>query len=302
MIHRVRFQERIAFRLLHCGQLQPGNGGSLQPEREECSIRSSVLERAAEIQHRIQRLSERDLQLWSIGLLLILVLTAGMLAIVFPNVAWAQPILRLEPTYLPQLFYGLISLVVLSNIYFLTQKLTLNRTSRKLINELILNERLESPSLIDPLTHLLNRRAMNEIIPKQIARTNRTGSPLTFMNIDLNSFRRINSDFGTAEGDWLLREFAAVMTATLRGADMIFRQGGDEFLVVMPDTREEDTMPPLQRLLRAVARWNAGSGKSYELSFSWGIASYVRGTDVADVLRSIDRKVFQKQHDLAPVF
>jgi len=274
----------------------------MQQDKQERAIRSPALVHAAEIQQRIQRLSERDLQLWSIGLLLILVLTAGMLAIVFPNVAWAQPIIRLEPAYMPQLFYGLISLVVLSNIYFLTQKLALNSTSRKLINELILNERLESLSLIDPLTHLLNRRALDEIIPKEVARTNRSGSPLTFMNIDLNSFRRINSDCGTAEGDLLLCEFASLMIATFRGGDMIFRQGADEFLVVMPDTREADTMPPLQRLLRAVARWNAGSGKSYELSFSWGIASYVRGTDVADVLRAIDRKVYQKKHNLAPVF
>lgn len=274
----------------------------MQPEKAEQAIRSSTLAHAEEIQQRIERLSERDLQLWSIGLLLILVLAAGMLAIVFPNVAWAQPIVRLEPAYMPQLFYGLISLVVLSNIYFLTQKLALNSTSRKLINELILNERLESLSLIDPLTHLLNRRALDEIIPKEIARTNRTGSPLTFMNIDLNGFRRINSEFGTAEGDLLLREFASMMTATFRGGDTIFRQGGDEFLVVMPDTREEDTMPPLHRLLRAVERWNAASGKSYQLSLSWGIASYAVGTDLDDLLRTIDRKVYQKKHNLAPVF
>lgn len=274
----------------------------MQQDTQDRAIRPSALVHAEEIQQRIQRLSERDLQLWSIGLLLILVLTAGMLTIVFPNVAWAQPLVRLEPAYMPQLFYGLISLVVLSNIYFLTQKLALNNTSRKLINELVLNERLESISLIDPLTHLLNRRAFDEIIPKEVARTNRSGSPLTFMNIDLNSFRRINSEHGSAEGDFLLREFASLMTITFRGGDMIFRQGGDEFLVVMPDTREEDTMPPLQRLLRAIERWNAGSGKSYELSFSWGIASYVVGTDLADLLRTIDRKVYQKQHNLAPVF
>ena len=274
----------------------------MQQGKEERAIRSSALVHAAEIQQRIQRLSERDLQLWSIGLLITLVLAAGMLAIVFPNVAWAQPIVRLEPTYMPQLFYGLISLVVLSNIYFFTQKLALNSTSRKLIDELIFNERLESLSLIDPLTHLLNRRALDEIIPKEVARANRTGSPLTFMNIDLNNFRRINSDLGTAEGDLLLREFASMMTATFRGGDMVLRQGGDEFLVVMPDTREEDTLPPLHRLLRAVERWNAGSGKSYELSFSWGIAGYVVGTDVDDLLRTIDRKLYQKKHNLAPVF
>ena len=271
-------------------------------EREEGAARSSALVHAEEIRERIQRLAERDLQLWSIGLLLILVLAAGMLAIVFPNVVWAQAIIRLEPAYLPQLFYGLISLVVLSNIYFLTQKLTLNSMARKLINELVLNERLESLSLIDPLTQLLNRRALQEIIPKEIARANRTASPLTFMNIELNSFDPINAEFGSLEGDLLLREFAALATTTFRGGDMIFRQGGYEFLVAMPDTREEDTVAPLQRLLRATEQWNAEKGKDYQLSFSWGIACYVRGTDLADVLRTTDRKTYQKKFNLAPVF
>jgi len=274
----------------------------MDARQEQLAIRSSALLHAEELQQNIQRLSERDLQLWSIGMLLILVLAAGMLAIVFPNLAWAHHLLRYEPTYMPELFYGLITLVVLSNIYFFTQKLALNNVGRKLINELVLNERLESLSLIDPLTHLLNRRALDEIIPKEIARTNRSGSPLTFMNIDVNNFRRINSDYGQAEGDVVLREFARLMTSTFRGGDTIFRQGGDEFLVVMPDTREEDTMASLRRLLRNVEHWNEASGKPYELSFSWGIASYVVGTDLDDLLRTIDRKVYQKQHNLAPVF
>jgi len=274
----------------------------MQEGKAQLAAPSPALVHAQELQQQIQRLSERDLQLWSIGLLITLVLTAGMLAVVFPNVAWAQPIVRLEPAYLPQLFYGLITLVVLSNIYFLTQKLALNNTSRKLIDELILNERLENFSLIDPLTHLLNRRALDEILPKEVARTNRTGSPLTFMNIDLDNFRRINRDFGIAEGDCLLREFASIMTATFRGGDLVFRQGEDGFLVVMPDTGEEDTMPPLRRLLRSLERWNDASGKPYELSFSWGIASYVVGTEPDDLLRELDRKVFQKQHNLEPSF
>jgi diguanylate cyclase (GGDEF)-like protein len=271
-------------------------------DKGERATQATVLVQAEEIQEHIHRLAERDLQLWSIGLLIILVLTAGMSAIVFPNVAWAQPIVRLEPTYMPQLFYGLISLIVLSNIYFLTQKLRLNNTSRSLINQLVLNERMENLSLVDPLTHLLNRRALDEMLPKEIARANRSGSPLTFMNIDINSFRRINAEFGTAEGDQLLRDFAAMLTQTFRGGDMVFRHGGDEFLVVMADTREEDTIPPIHRLLQAIDRWNADSGKAYELSASWGTASYFLGTDVADLLRAIDRKVYQKKHNLATVF
>ena len=274
----------------------------MQQEKEESVVQPSMLARAEEIQRQIQAISGRDLQLWSIGLLVMLVLTAGVLSLVFPNLVWAQHVVHLDMAYLPQLFYGLISLVLLFNIYFLAQKLALNNTRRALISELVLNERLESLSLVDPLTQLLNRRALNELLPREIARANRLNSPLTFMAMDLNNFRSINSKFGSVEGNLLLREFANLVTNTFRGGDLIFRHGGDEFLVVMPDTSETETDAPLQRLQRSVEHWNANNGKTYELSFSWGVSAFVTGTELADVLRSVDRKMYQKKHNLVPVF
>jgi diguanylate cyclase (GGDEF)-like protein len=276
--------------------------GKLFPVEEEQATVPSMLERADHIQREIQQLSGRDLQLWSIGLLVMLVVAAGMLALLFPNVIWAQHVIHIDSAYLPQLFFGLISLILLFNIYLIGQKIGLNNTRRALISELVLNERLESLSLIDPLTELLNRRALNELIPREVARANRLGSHLTFMTIDLNGFREINSKFGALEGNLLLRDFGKVLKTTFRGGDMIFRQGGDEFLVIMPDTDEEEVQPPLRRLLRAVEHWNASSGKNFELSFAWAVAPYVTGSDVADVLRTVDRKMYQKKHNLVPVF
>src|SRR4051794_31975936 len=215
-----------------------------EPEDDK-AVQPSVLIRADEIQEQIQQLSGRDLQLWSIGILLILVLTSGLLALVIPNLVWAQRMVHVEHSYLPQLFFGLISLVLLFNIYLLGQKITLNSTRRALIRELVLNERLESLSLVDPLTQLLNRRAMNELIPREVARANRLGSNLSFMTIDINNFRAINEKFGTLEGDAVLAEFAKILKTVFRGGDMVFRQGGDEFFIVMPDTAEEQVDYPM---------------------------------------------------------
>jgi len=268
----------------------------------ENATHPSMLERAEEIQQQIQHISGRDLQLWSIGILIMLVLTAGILALVLPNMMWAQKVVHIEQGYLPQLFFGLISLILLFNIYLLGQKFTLNATRRALIRELVLNERLESLSLIDPLTQLLNRRAMNEFIPREVARANRLGCGLTFLTIDIDKFRAINTSYGSLEGDTLLTEFAKLLKVVFRGGDLIFRQGGDEFLVLMPETTEPQADNPMQRLLRLVAEWNQNSKKGYELSFTWGVAPYVTGTGVDDVLRAVDRKMYQKKHHLVPVF
>ncbi len=269
---------------------------------EEQVVQPSMLARAEEIQRQIHDLSGRDLQLWSIGALVILVLTGGLLSVLLPNVMWAQRAIRIEHAYLPQLFFGLVSLILLCNIYLLGQKLTLNATRRALIRELVLNERLESLSLIDPLTQLLNKRAVNELVPIEVARANRLGSNLTFMAIDLDGFKAINAKFGSMEGDRVLLDFSKILKTVLRGGDIVFRQGGDEFLVVMPETSEQQADYPVERLLRGVEQWNLTHKKSYEMAFTYGLSAYVTGADYADALRVVDRKMYQKRHNLVPVF
>ena len=262
----------------------------------------SMLARAEEIQRQIQQLSSRDMQLWSIVSLIILVLTGGFLALVAPNLVWAQRVIHIQQAYLPQLFFGLVCLVVLFNIYLLSQRVALNSTRKALISELVLNERLESLSLIDPLTQLLNRRALNELISHQLARANRNGEPLTFLIIDLTGFRELNAKLGNMEGNRVLTEFSRLLKNVFRGGDLIFRQGGDEFLVVMPDTTEQQADFPLRRLLKSLDQWNMANGKTYQLQFAWGMAGYVTGTSLEEILRTVDRKLYQKMHNLAPVF
>ena len=261
-----------------------------------------MLARAEAIQRQIHQLSSRDMQLWSIVTLVVLVLTAGFLALVFPNLTMSQRIIHIEQGYLPQLYFGLICLIVLFNIYLMAQRVALNSTRKALIAELVLNERLESLSLIDPLTQLFNRRALNELISHQVARANRQGSPLTFLIMDIKGFRELNAKLGSMEGNRVLTEFARMLKDIFRGGDLVFRQGGDEFLVVMPDTGEQQAEYPLQRLLNTVEQWNTENGNRFQLSFTWGMAGYVTGTSVEDVLRTVDRKLYQKMHNLAPVF
>jgi len=261
-----------------------------------------MLARAEDIQKQIHELSSRDMQLWSIVSLVVVVLTGGFLALIAPNLMWTQKVVRIEQGYLPQLFFGLICLVVLFNIYLLSQRVHLNSTRKALISELVLNERLESLSLVDPLTQLLNRRALNELTTHQLARANRTGEALTFLILDINDFRQLNAKLGSMEGNRVLTDFAKLLKKVFRGGDLIFRQGGDEFLVVMPDTSEQQAEPPLQRLLRAVDQWNVENGKVYQLTFTWGLAGYVTGTSLEEIMRTVDRKLYQKMHNLAPVF
>jgi len=262
----------------------------------------NISPRSEETQRQILALSGRDLQLWSITLLVSLVLFAGFAALVAPNLVWKVGVFRAEGRYLPQLFFGLISLVVLFNIYIIAQKRELNDTRKALVQELIFNERLEGFSLIDPLTQLYNRRAVDQMLPKEVFRANRLGSPLTLLMIDVDNFKSINARFDRHIGDQFLAKTAQLLRNTFRGSDTVFRYGADEFLVVMPETNEVQAECAVKRLSQQLDCWNIESRLVCELSLSWGLASYVSGARVSDVLQAAHRKMFLQKRKLVPVF
>ncbi len=258
--------------------------------------------RTEEIQQEIDQLSSRDWQLWSIGALLMLVLASGFFALVLPNLAWSQKNLILDHRFVPQLMFGLITLIVLANIYLISQRKSLNSTRGSLIRELVYNQRLENLSLYDPLTNLFNRRAMDEFVSREVTRVNRQGTQLTFLMLDIDGFRAVNSNFGHQTGDEILVDVAQILKNNFRGADLLFRYGGDEFLVVMPETSEEQAEIAVRRLLRGVESWNVTGKRGFELQVNWGITAHVAGAIIADVLREADRRLYQRKHKMVALF
>lgn len=277
-----------------------GNNGSRRARDGDTN--NAMDPRSEEIHQQIASISGRDLQLWSITLLVGLVLSAGFAAIIAPNLAWKTEMMHAEGRYLPQMFFGLISLVLLFNIYIISQKRELHSTRKALVQQLIFNERLEGLSMVDPLTQLFNRRALDQMLSKEVVRANRLGSPLTLMMIDLDDFKSINTRFGHQVGDKFLTEAAKLLRNTFRGSDMVFRYGGDEFLVVMPETTEEQAECALTRLSQELERWNLESHTECELSLSWGSAAHVTGASITEILQAANRKMFLKKNKLTPVF
>jgi two-component system, cell cycle response regulator len=91
-------------------------------------------------------------------------------------------------------------------------------------------------ALMDPLTHLWNRRGASVILKGAISSADERDGPLTLALLDLDNFKRINDTFGHQTGDEVLRRIASRLLSAVRGDDAICRMGGDEFLVLMADT------------------------------------------------------------------
>jgi diguanylate cyclase (GGDEF)-like protein len=272
----------------------------MQRNTETENSRNELI-RSEEIQKQIQALSSRDLQLWSIGILVMLVLSAGFLALVFPNVAWRNEV-NINAHLLPQFFFGLITLIVLFNVYMISQKNALNATRRELIRELVFSERMESLSLLDPATQLYNRRALDQMLTQEVARANRGGINLTLMMMKVKSLEVVKARYGAEAGDKFIVEVAKLLKSTFRGSDTLTRYSNDQFLVLMPGTSEDQAEFAVRRLQEGIDSWNLTTKTGWEINLAHALASHVTGCDAGDLLRAIERKMLPTRDKLVPVF
>ena len=246
-----------------------------------------------ELERQIQSLDGHDVHLGSLGLLVMLVVAGGFLALIVPNLMWGLGTLHVDGRYLPQLFFGFFVMIVLFNIYTFDRKRTLRRTRDELVRQLIRNQTIEMLSFLDPLTEIFNRHSMEDIIGREVARTERQGTPLTFVMIDVDRFKSVNTRFGHLMGDRVLNEIARLLKRTFRNSDYIIRYGGDEFLVVMTDTCEDQAERAVERLQNEVRRWNtANSLPGYVMGLSCGLSAYQRGADVQKLIEIADANMY----------
>ncbi|MGH9577502.1 MAG: diguanylate cyclase, partial [Terriglobales bacterium] len=98
---------------------------------------------------------------------------------------------------------------------------------------------LHTQAVTDPLTRLVNRRYLAEFLPREVIRTQRKGASLAVLMIDLDHFKRVNDTFGHDAGDIVLTQVAKLLMAHIRGSDIACRYGGEEFVLVLPDTTLE---------------------------------------------------------------
>jgi diguanylate cyclase (GGDEF)-like protein len=134
--------------------------------------------------------------------------------------------------------------------------------------------RIEELAELDELTGAFNRRCIMRVLGEEIARSTRQGQPCSIALIDLDWFKRINDAYGHPTGDEVLRTFAISMFANIRNIDRFGRYGGEEFLLVLPNTPADAAARLLDRLRMIVADldWSAFSA-GMKVTFSAGVAT-----------------------------
>lgn len=153
----------------------------------------------------------------------------------------------------------------------------LTQIKRKRYNDLLrasLNQTIEL-AVTDPLTGLNNRRYLDNHLTTLFSRSMARGRPLSLVITDIDRFKSVNDAYGHAAGDEVLKEFARRLRANARGADLLCRYGGEEFVLIMPDTSEELAAAAAEKLRAAIETEPfvvASSGQSISLTASFGLA------------------------------
>lgn len=166
------------------------------------------------------------------------------------------------------------------NCYDLTERKNLERELRYLTE-------------MDVLTGIPNRRTIREELVREVSRAMRHNHPMSVLMLDIDNFRTVNDRFGSETGDAVLRALSTTVAAVLRPSDRLGRWGGEELVIILPETNRTGARKLADRVLHAVRSSRAIPG--YRVTMSIGVSSLLR-EDMSDPVESLIRRAEEQLH------
>jgi diguanylate cyclase (GGDEF)-like protein len=161
-------------------------------------------------------------------------------------------------------------------------------------------ESTERELLSDPLTGLANRRFLQDILLRELRRAHRSKLPVSLVFADVDHFKRVT--YGHKVGDEVLQQVAAIMLGSVRATDVVVRYGGEEFVILLPETGRDDAQQVAEKLRQTIAESTLATtfrpGGTLELTVSAGVAAYPSdcGSGEELILKADKALYFAKQH------
>lgn len=162
-----------------------------------------------------------------------------------------------------------------------------------------LRESLREQSIRDPLTDLFNLRYLEETLEREISRATRSGKPIGLMMLDVDHFKEFNDTFGHSGGDALLCELSDLLNSITRVEDAACRYGGDEFVVLLPESPLDITLERAEEIRLAATRFSiTHEGEMLDpVTLTVGVAMYPdHATDMAGLFRAADEAMYEAKH------
>jgi len=160
-------------------------------------------------------------------------------------------------------------------------------------------KKLEKLAWIDSLTGCYSRGYGLELLDRQIKLSHRSKSPLLLNFLDVDNFKDINDTFGHEEGDKVLKEVVKLLKSTLREIDIICRMGGDEFLLIFPDSSLKEAPLIKEKLIKNLTKLNHSLKKPYKIELSVGLSCYepANPQPMNELIQIADQKMYEDKRN-----
>jgi len=157
------------------------------------------------------------------------------------------------------------------------------------------HERAQELAITDELTKFYTRRHFKECLEEEIRRSKRYNKMFSLVMFDIDDFKMINDRYGHLQGDKVLIEMSKLVRNTLREVDLICRYGGEEFIIVMPETGRDGAINASERIRKIVKNKRFSiSGKVAQVTLSFGVAAYpFDGVGSEDLIRKADQSLYK---------
>ncbi|WP_415715581.1 diguanylate cyclase [Maridesulfovibrio sp.] len=156
-------------------------------------------------------------------------------------------------------------------------------------------ERFKYMSITDQLTGLFNRRHMLEVAEKEISESRSSGSPLSVLLMDVDDFKMFNDTYGHAAGDEILESIGAIIRNNIRSTDKAFRYGGEEFMVILPQTRGQEAMRIAEDIREALENYEyrPQNGTPVYKTISIGVAEFSNDETLEKMIKRADDNMYR---------
>lgn len=153
-------------------------------------------------------------------------------------------------------------------------------------------------SLTDPLTKLFNRRHFEAEFEREFKRAKRYNNPLSIAVADIDFFKQVNDNYGHLCGDYILKEIAYIITNNFRQTDLIFRYGGEEFVIILTETSGKNALIPLERLRKAVENYKFKFNKQdINITLSIGVSSNINLETAQEMFEEADKILYDAKNN-----
>jgi len=249
----------------------------------------------ARIQDELLKLESRRREVWVLIPFAAGVLLLGCLSLLLPSSFWHHN--RLELTFSPQVLFVIMLGMVVVLLQMMRRDLEVKRLRLANLQQSLAARSDQAASMVDAITNVFTRSFLKDFMQGEISRAERAGRPLSIMMCDLNNFKAVNDRYGHLMGDYVLSQVATILKSCVRGSDYIVRYGGDEFLVLLPETDEKGGEIVRNRIQQKMVEWDRTSRVGdVPVSLSLGLFLHANGqTGEQDIAEADARMYAAKQ-------